>query len=58
MIKKEDEIGRGCGTCGRIREIHTGFWWRNLKESLGRPSHRWEDNVKMDFEEIGLEGMY
>ena len=23
------------------------------KRSLGRPRHRWEDNVRMDLEEIG-----
>jgi hypothetical protein len=23
---------------------------------IGRPRHRWEDNVKMDFREIGMEG--
>jgi hypothetical protein len=24
---------------------------------LGRPRHRWEDNIKMDFQEVGWEGM-
>jgi hypothetical protein len=29
-------------------EACTGFWWGNLKERpLGRPRHRWEDNIKM-----------
>ena len=23
------------------------------KRPLGRPRHRWEDNIKMDFEEVG-----
>ena len=23
------------------------------KRSLGRPSHRWEDNIKMDLQEVG-----
>ena len=33
----------------------TGFWWGNLRERdpLGRPRHRWEDNVKMDLQEVG-----
>jgi len=26
------------------------------KEPLGRPSHRWEDNIKMDFQEVGCGG--
>ena len=24
---------------------------------LGRPRHRWEDNIKMDLQEVGCEGM-
>ena len=24
------------------------------KRSLGRPRHRWEDNIRMDLEEIGI----
>jgi len=27
------------------------------KESLGRPRHVWEDNIKMDHQEGGWEGM-
>ena len=27
------------------------------KETLGRPRHRWEDNFKMDLQEVGYEGM-
>ena len=27
------------------------------KRSLGRPRHRWEDNIKMDFQEVGCGGM-
>jgi hypothetical protein len=36
-------------------EVYTGFWWRNLqrKTPLGRPMHRWENNIKMDLEEVG-----
>jgi hypothetical protein len=43
------------GTYGA--EIHTGFWWGNLKEPLGRPRHRQEDNIKVDHKEKGWEGM-
>jgi hypothetical protein len=25
------------------------------KRPLGRPRHRWEDNIKMDFREIGVD---
>jgi hypothetical protein len=27
------------------------------KRPLGRPGHRWEDNIKMDLREIGWSGM-
>jgi len=27
------------------------------KRPLGRPRHRWEDNIKMDLQELGLGGM-
>jgi hypothetical protein len=27
------------------------------KRPLGRPRHRWEDNIKMDLREIGINGM-
>jgi hypothetical protein len=35
------------------REVHTGFWWGDPREGLGRPRHRWEDNIKMDLHEVG-----
>ena len=30
-------------------EVYIGLWWGNLrgKRPLGRPRHRWEDNIKM-----------
>jgi len=27
------------------------------KRPLGIPRHRWEDNIKMDLQEVGCEGM-
>ena len=27
------------------------------KRPLGRPKHRWEDNIKMDLQEVGCGGM-
>ena len=34
--------------------IHTAFWWGDLRERpLGRPRRRWEDNIKMDLQEVG-----
>jgi len=26
------------------------------KKALGRPRHRWDDNIKMDFQEVGCGG--
>jgi len=30
---------------------------REGKRPLGRPRHRWEDNIKMDLQEVGCWGM-
>jgi hypothetical protein len=30
---------------------------RDGKRSLGKPRRRWEDNIKMDLEEVGCGGM-
>jgi hypothetical protein len=39
-------------------EAYIGFWWGNLREKpLGRPGHRWEDNVKKDLQVVGCGGM-
>jgi len=37
-------------TCGGERCLH-GFGW-----SLGRPRLRWEDNIKLDLGEVGIDG--
>ena len=33
----------------------TGCWWGKSegKRPLGRPRRRWEDNIKMDLQEVG-----
>jgi hypothetical protein len=37
--------------------VYTGFWLGSLKaRTLGRPRRRWEDNIKMDIREIGIDG--
>jgi hypothetical protein len=40
-------------------ETHTGFWWGNLKErnNLEDLGLRWQDNVKMDLQDVGWEGV-
>jgi hypothetical protein len=37
-------------------EVFTGFWSGGRKRPLGRPKHRWEDNIKLDLREIGTAG--
>ena len=36
-------------------EVHTRFWWGipQGKRPLGRPRRRWEENIKMDLQEVG-----
>jgi hypothetical protein len=42
----------------RTGEVFTGFWVRGPKGRLllERPRRRWEDNIKMDLGEIGIDG--
>jgi hypothetical protein len=36
------------------REGRTGWWWGNLSErGLWRDRHRWEDNIKIDVQDVG-----
>jgi hypothetical protein len=39
-------------------EEHTGFWWGDLREGDHlEDRRRWEDNIKMDLQEVGLRSM-
>jgi hypothetical protein len=43
---------------GERRSIHRDLVEKlEGKRPLGRPRHRWEDNIKMDFQEVGWRGM-
>jgi hypothetical protein len=42
---------------GEERRIQISGRKSGGKESLGRPSLRWEDNIKMDLQEIGCGDM-
>jgi hypothetical protein len=35
------------------------FWWEKPegKRPMGRTKHRWEDNIKVDLQEVGCGGM-
>jgi len=52
-------MGGECSTCGGRGQLHTGFWWGNLrkKNPLGGPRRRWENNIKMELQEVGCRGM-
>jgi hypothetical protein len=40
------------------RVMHIGYWWKaKRKRPLGRPKHRWVDNIKMAVRDIGWGGM-
>jgi hypothetical protein len=48
---------RWAGHVGRVGgggEMYAGFWWWR---PLGRPRRRWEDNINMDLQEVGYEGI-
>jgi hypothetical protein len=46
---KKNELYGACSTQGERGEMHTRFWWGNLKERpLGRHRHRWQYNIEME----------
>jgi hypothetical protein len=39
-------------------KVYTGFWWEHLRDRDHlEDKRRWEDNIKMDPEEMGCGGM-
>jgi hypothetical protein len=49
-----NEMGRACGTYGEDRRVHRVLVGKSAgKMPLGRPRHRWKDNIKMDLQEVG-----
>jgi hypothetical protein len=50
-------VGGTCGTHGggeRCLQVLVGK--PKVKRPLGRPRRSWEDNIKMDLKEIGIDG--
>jgi hypothetical protein len=42
---------------GKGRGVYSVLVWRyEGKRPLGRPRRKWEDNIKMDIREIGIDG--
>jgi hypothetical protein len=47
-------MGRACGAYGGGERCVQGSGGETRgKESLRRPGRRWEDNIKMDLQEVG-----
>ena len=47
-------MGGACGTYGGWERCVQGSGGEPLgKETIGRPRRRWEDNIKMDFQDVG-----
>jgi hypothetical protein len=55
---KKTEMGRACGTCGR-REVHNRalVGKPERRRALGRRRLMWEDNIKMDLQEVRWVGV-
>jgi hypothetical protein len=50
-------VGGTCCTHEGVEKCLQGLVGRTEgKRPLGRPRHRWEDNIKMDLREIGIDG--
>ena len=50
-------MGGACSAFGGGERRVQGFGGETWgKEPLGRPRHRWEDNIKMDLQEVGCGG--
>ena len=51
-------MGGACGTYGEGRGVCRVLVGKSEgKRPLGRPRRRWEDNIKMDVQELGWEGI-
>ena len=47
-------MGGAWARLGEGRVVHGILMWKNEgKRPLGRPRRRWEDNIKMDLQEVG-----
>ena len=55
VVKSDkNEMGGACGAYGEVRGVHRVIVGKpEGKRSLGRPRRRWEDNIKMNLQEVG-----
>jgi len=61
IVRRIESRRMGCGACsiyGGEERCIRGFGGEHEgQRSLGRPRRRWEDNIKMDLQEMCWEGM-
>jgi hypothetical protein len=51
-----DEVVGTCGTHGEGRDVYRVLvGWPEGKRPLGRHRRRWDDNIKLDLREIGID---
>jgi hypothetical protein len=51
-------MGGTCGSDVEGRGVYRVLVWKpEGKRAVGRPRRRWEDNIKMDLQEVGWRGM-
>jgi hypothetical protein len=55
---KKSEMGGAYGIYGGKEMCVRGFGGPEGKRPLGRPRHRWENNIKMVFQELGWWDIY
>jgi hypothetical protein len=52
--KIKNEMGGACSTYGEERGVYRVLVGKpEGRKPLGRPRHRWEDNIRMDLQEVG-----
>jgi hypothetical protein len=55
---ENNEMGRACSSDGKGRGVNRVLVVKpEGKRPMGRPRRRWEDNIKMDHQEVGGGGM-
>jgi hypothetical protein len=55
---EKNEIGGACSSDGEGRGVYRVLVGKPEEQRpLGRPRRRWEDNIKIGFQEVGCEGM-
>ena len=55
---KKNEMGGACGSYREGRGMYRVLVGKpEGRRPLGRPRHRWEDDIKVDLQEVGCGGM-